>query len=165
MTSQDPCPCGSKKNYSRCCAPFHQGKKEAPTAEAQMRARYSAFARADVEYIMKTLHPKTRDDQNEDDIRAWAEGSEWKKLEILECHQGGESDSTGQVEFLAQYVSGGEVAQHHELSDFEKLDGRWYFKDGRMMGSTVQREGPRIGRNDPCPCGSGKKHKKCCLKA
>ena len=23
--------------------------------------------------------------------------------------------------------------------------------------------GPKIGRNDPCPCGSGKKYKKCCL--
>ena len=29
---------------------------------------------------------------------------------------------------------------------------------------TVVHEGPRIGRNDPCPCGSGKKYKKCCGK-
>jgi hypothetical protein len=28
---------------------------------------------------------------------------------------------------------------------------------------TVQRVAPKVGRNDPCPCGSGKKHKKCCL--
>ena len=28
--------------------------------------------------------------------------------------------------------------------------------------STYRREGPKIGRNDPCPCGSGKKYKKCC---
>lgn len=27
---------------------------------------------------------------------------------------------------------------------------------------TVVHEGPRVGRNDPCPCGSGKKYKKCC---
>jgi len=27
---------------------------------------------------------------------------------------------------------------------------------------TVQRETPKVGRNDPCPCGSGKKYKKCC---
>ena len=27
---------------------------------------------------------------------------------------------------------------------------------------TVVHEGPKIGRNDPCPCGSGKKYKKCC---
>jgi len=30
-------------------------------------------------------------------------------------------------------------------------------------GETVVRTSPKIGRNDPCPCGSGKKHKKCCL--
>lgn len=28
--------------------------------------------------------------------------------------------------------------------------------------TTVQREEPKLGRNDPCPCGSGKKYKKCC---
>lgn|GEM_PF-1511288 len=30
---------------------------------------------------------------------------------------------------------------------------------------TIVRVEPRIGRNDPCPCGSGKKYKKCCLNA
>jgi len=34
-------------------------------------------------------------------------------------------------------------------------------EEGR--GMTVRREGKKIGRNDPCPCGSGKKYKKCCL--
>ena len=32
-------------------------------------------------------------------------------------------------------------------------------------GTTLVRQGPKVGRNDPCPCGSGKKHKKCCLAA
>jgi len=32
-------------------------------------------------------------------------------------------------------------------------------------GVTLIRQGPKVGRNDPCPCGSGKKHKKCCLGA
>ena len=26
----------------------------------------------------------------------------------------------------------------------------------------IKRETPKVGRNDPCPCGSGKKYKKCC---
>lgn len=30
---------------------------------------------------------------------------------------------------------------------------------------TFVRGAPKVGRNDPCPCGSGKKHKKCCLAA
>lgn len=36
-------------------------------------------------------------------------------------------------------------------------------EDFKPSVSTVRRESPRIGRNDPCPCGSGKKYKKCCL--
>ena len=32
----------------------------------------------------------------------------------------------------------------------------------RLVASTFRREGPKPGRNDPCPCGSGKKFKKCC---
>lgn len=34
----------------------------------------------------------------------------------------------------------------------------------RLSGETIRRDGPKVGRNDPCPCGSGKKYKKCCLK-
>ena len=35
---------------------------------------------------------------------------------------------------------------------------------GMKKVETVRREEPKIGRNDPCPCGSGKKYKKCCGK-
>jgi len=41
-------------------------------------------------------------------------------------------------------------------------------EDGDEYGATPEtyvRESPKIGRNDPCPCGSGKKYKKCCLEA
>lgn len=34
--------------------------------------------------------------------------------------------------------------------------------DGSEKGRTVRRSGEKVGRNDPCPCGSGKKYKKCC---
>jgi SEC-C motif-containing protein len=53
--------------------------------------------------------------------------------------------------------------RHHERSVFEKIENRWYFKEGEMMKpKQVRREAPKVGRNDPCPCGSGKKYKKCC---
>jgi uncharacterized protein len=35
----------------------------------------------------------------------------------------------------------------------------------RAIPSPVRRESPKVGRNDPCPCGSGKKFKQCCGKA
>ena len=28
----------------------------------------------------------------------------------------------------------------------------------------IRNKGPRVGRNDPCPCGSGKKYKACCMR-
>lgn len=34
----------------------------------------------------------------------------------------------------------------------------------QKMSTTVRNEGPKVGRNDPCPCGSGLKYKKCCGK-
>ncbi|MBN2032341.1 MAG: preprotein translocase subunit SecA [Deltaproteobacteria bacterium] len=36
--------------------------------------------------------------------------------------------------------------------------------DSAAKQETIKREGKKIGRNDPCPCGSGKKYKKCCGK-
>ncbi|MEW6376586.1 MAG: preprotein translocase subunit SecA, partial [Thermodesulfobacteriota bacterium] len=48
-------------------------------------------------------------------------------------------------------LSRGEIAQ----------SGGRETEDGK--GVTVRREGKKVGRNDPCPCGSGKKYKKCCL--
>ena len=35
--------------------------------------------------------------------------------------------------------------------------------DEEAKQATIRREQPKVGRNDPCPCGSGKKYKKCCL--
>ena len=130
-----------------------------------MRARYTAFAMANVDYIFETHHPKTRDEQNREDIQAWAEGSNWLSLEIVSTKGGKKDDTEGQVEFRAVYETKGVRHNHHELSEFEKSNGKWYFKDGKMVDQTVVRESPRIGRNDPCPCGSGKKYKKCCFKA
>ena len=43
------------------------------------------------------------------------------------------------------------------------VDGNISEKEGGM-NKTVVNEGPKVGRNDPCPCGSGKKYKQCCGK-
>ena len=47
------------------------------------------------------------------------------------------------------------------MKDHEK-ELRAENSDAQPKVETVVHEGPRIGRNDPCPCGSGKKYKKCC---
>lgn len=160
MTS---CPCGTGAPLDECCEPFIDGSGHAPTAEALMRSRYSAYTLARVEYITRTHDPKTIDSHDEAQARKWAEDSEWLGLEIVGTTDGLAAHDTGTVEFIARYRADDEDHEHRERSDFVKRDGRWYFSDGKVLGPmTVRSDGPKIGRNDPCPCGSGKKYKKCC---
>ena len=80
----------------------------------------------------------------------------------LDVQQGGEGDTEGFVDFKAYYTLGGEDITHHEVASFRKEDGVWYFVDGvEVKPRPFKRESKKIGPNEPCPCGSGKKHKKC----
>lgn len=157
------CPCGSGKNFTECCEPYLQGALSAPTAEAMMRSRYSAYVRQDVGYLQKTLTPAQQEDFSEEDTRKWARESQWQGLDIKKTEEGGEGDQRGSVEFTAHFVSNGQPQTHYETALFERVEGEWRYSGMvEQQGQTVRRESPKIGRNDPCPCGSGKKHKKCC---
>lgn len=163
MSSIKPtdCPCGTKRPYAQCCEPYLLGKALAPTPEALMRSRYSAYVKGIIPYLRDSLAPASRGDYDENSVRAWALSSEWLGLEVLAA-QG----ST--VEFIARYRAQGNVVEHRETATFEKQDGRWYFVDGVTESAPqkpVVRETPKPGRNDPCACGSGKKFKKCCAAA
>ncbi len=162
-TAKEHCPCGSEESYAECCGQVHDGHRPPPTAEALLRSRYAAFAKGKVDYLLETAHPDIREDLDEESLRSWAEESKWLGLEIVETQLGGEDDDEGLVEFIAHYEnSDGESVDHHERSYFKKDDGRWYFLDGEpAVREPYRREEPKIGRNDPCHCGSGKKFKKC----
>ncbi len=157
------CYCGSGKDFSDCCEPVLNGSSQAETAEALMRARYSAFAAQQAEFLHESLHPDHRHDHDLAATRKWAENSQWLGLEIVAVEAGGLNDDAGQVEFIATYKESGLVHPYHELSNFRKLDGVWYYLDGDLvLPKTETRTQPKVGRNAPCPCGSGKKYKKCC---
>jgi SEC-C motif-containing protein len=170
------CPCGTGQLYSDCCEPFIKGTKKPPTAEALMRSRYTAYTIKDVGYLERTLAPESRGDFDRESTREWAAKSEWSGLEILSTQKGLETDKKGVVDFVAKYKVGeGKVIEHHEVSQFRKDQaGQWYFVEGEshthedghghgheVVKETFVREEPKIGRNDPCSCGSGKKYKKC----
>ncbi len=157
------CPCGSEREYATCCEPVLSGAALAATAEALMRARYSAYIEGKISFLGESLHPGSRHDWDEAATRKWATQSQWLGLEVRSTENGLEDDDEGMVEFVATYKEDGLLKQHHERSLFRKENGRWYYVDGKLPApETVKREAPKIGRNDPCPCGSGKKHKKCC---
>ena len=102
---------------------------------------------------------------DENASKAWSAAAEWHGLEIISTEKGGPKDKEGIVEFRALYTANGEFCNHHEVSKFVRQGKEWKFADGELVGETpTVREEPKIGRNDPCPCGSGKKYKKCCGK-
>ena len=158
------CPCGNKKPYVECCEPVIKGTRKAATPEECMRARYSAYTQVEVDFIRESTLPSKRSDHDEEGTRQWAQNSEWTGLEIIRADGDEEDEKRGTVEFIASFSEKGQARQHHELASFVKKDGVWYFEDGVAPGvETYVREEPKVGRNDPCPCGSGKKFKKCCL--
>lgn len=157
------CPCGSQKDYADCCRPLIEGEKTADTAEALMRSRYSAHAKKVFDYLFETTLPANRKEDDRKGTEAWSKKLDWQRLDIRRSENGGPDDPAGTVEFVARYRKNSKAFDHHEVAEFVREDGRWYFKDGQPpQTAPAVRQGPKIGRNDPCACGSGKKYKKCC---
>ncbi|HEV7371204.1 YchJ family protein [Arenibaculum sp.] len=154
------CPCGSGRPLEACCGPYLSGDAVPPTPEALMRSRYTAFAVGNLDHLERTLLPGTRDDFDRESVAKWAAGSEWTGLEIRSTEGGGPDDDQGMVEFVAHFRTEGKDLVHHETSRFQRSDGRWWYADGTM--GPPPRRAAKVGRNDPCPCGSGRKYKKCC---
>ncbi|GAB2912744.1 YchJ family protein [Streptomyces heilongjiangensis] len=118
-----PCPCGLPGTYEGCCGRFHAGPAGAPTAEALMRSRYSAFVVRDEAYLLRTWHPRTRPTHVDFDP-----GLRWTGLEILGTSEGSAFHTTGTVTFRASFRGGA----LHERSRFERVDGAWVYVDGEF---------------------------------
>lgn len=163
------CPCrlndDVKIELNQCCGPYLAGLKKSPTAESLMRSRYSAYATHNMDYIKKTHKHDPKDKFDQEASLKWAKESEWKGIVIHKTLNGTEKDQKGIVEFTALYADKktGKSLEHKEKSLFEKINGEWIFLEGQVIGmDPLKRLTPKVGRNDPCYCGSGKKHKKCC---
>jgi SEC-C motif-containing protein len=154
------CPCGRGPDLESCCGPI-LGGAPAPTAEALMRARYTAYTRGAVDFIIATHRPSRDGDVDREATERWSRESEWLGLEIVATEAGGPTDETGTVEFIARWRAGGHDLSHHERSRFAKLDGQWLYVDGKEIKPPPVKSAKVAGRNDPCPCGSGKKYKRC----
>jgi SEC-C motif-containing protein len=159
------CPCGSGLSYAECCEPYIKGALKPPTAEALMRSRYSAYVEHAIDYLIETC--VRREGKKAVDVkqtRDWSEQSVWLGLRILSTGDGGTGDAKGMVEFEASYERNGLKDVHREKAYFKKEDGQWFYEDGEVAPVTVVRSRAKVGRNDPCPCGSGNKYKHCCGK-
>lgn len=166
MSDSNSCSCGSSLGLSQCCLPIIQGKKKAGSAEELLRARYTAFTLGEVDFILTSHHSQTRDQVKREEIEEWSKTSKWLGLNILKVFPL-ESDQAGNahnfITFSAHYESAdGKTHEHSEKSLFKMENKEWKFFDSEQgMAGTYRRAEPKVGRNDPCTCGSGKKYKKC----
>src|SRR5690349_6659067 len=97
------CPCGSELGLEACCGPAISGERPAPTAEALMRSRYTAYTQKKGSYIVETHDPDSREEVDEKATQRWAEETECLQLQVLSTKDGGEKDERGEVEFVARF--------------------------------------------------------------
>ena len=125
IAGHTPCPCGSKSPFADCCRRYISGAELAPTAEALMRSRYSAYASNNLQYVQNTWHP----DSLPADLRL-VPGQSWIGLKIKHTELGQASDESGVVEFIARYKRNGRAKRLHEISYFAKKNNRWLYLRG-----------------------------------
>lgn len=160
------CPCGTGSPYEMCCGMYHNNPGTAPTAEILMRSRYTAFVIRDFNYIAITQKLKENPEQVAADIEDSNDNTQWIKLEVHETEEGLEKDKKGMVSFSAHFKEGKHIGRLSERSLFKKIKKEWFYISGEheveKKTPLVNSDAMKIGRNDPCLCGSGKKYKKCC---
>jgi len=123
-----PCPCQSGEHYEDCCGRYHAGllHLQAPTAEALMRSRYSAFVLDLTDYLLASWHASTRPAR----LEANESGLKWLGLEVRR-HTVVDADHAT-VEFVARSKFAGRAQRLHEISRFVRENGRWFYVDGDL---------------------------------
>ena len=144
------CPCGSGHPYIDCCDPIHRGAVAAHP-EALMRSRYAAHALNNLDYILASWAVEGRASVDVGQLRTWLDSARFGQLRVLRA-------TGNEVEFECWYLQDDQLHHLHDLSLFTQEDGHWRYAASR---APTTRATP-IGRNDRCPCGSGKKYKQCC---
>ncbi|MCB1116469.1 MAG: SEC-C domain-containing protein [Chlamydiia bacterium] len=123
------CPCGSGKSFASCCEPYLKGKENAPTPEALMRSRYTAYTQNDLAYIEKTMDGEALKRFHAERNEKKPEPTEWLKLDVLFSE---EDKERGTVQFIATFRYAGKEHFMHEISTFEKKNGKWYYTKGTV---------------------------------
>jgi len=127
-----------------------------------MRSRYTAYVKGNIDYIEQTCAKDALEVFNRLEVERYIDEMDWQGLDILRVTEGGVEDAHGLVDFAFHLKHKDKPYTQREIASFERIEGRWYYTDSEFnpKGETVHCE--KVGRNDPCPCGSAKKYKKCC---
>ncbi|WP_448211507.1 YchJ family protein [Colwellia sp. MEBiC06753] len=150
------CPCCSNIALEMCCLPIIEQQQHAHSPEALMRSRFTAYALNKAEYILATYHSSQQSAHSLADIQAWAEENQWIELII---HQANSNSTPATIEFSAFYLNNHQLIEMRERSNFTQEKNQWRYVDGTII---THEKITSLTSNDPCPCHSGKKYKKCC---
>lgn len=124
-----------------------------------MRSRFTAHVARDWRYLHVTYRPTARKPYVEEKNVAEIP---WTRL-VIHAHEPGPAPNHAFVDFSAYYATETGEDALHEKSEFARIDGRWLYTRNVRNGPAPARPAtPRVGRNEPCPCGSGRKFKHCC---
>jgi SEC-C motif-containing protein len=159
VTSATPCPCGSGKPFGQCCEPIIRQQRVAANAEEVMRSRFTAHVLGDYAHLHRTDLETAK--QPYEPVQEEEGAVTWTRLEI-HAHEPGPKPELAFVDFTAYFKDGDAERALDEKSEFQKVDGVWYYTRAVRTGPRPIKAPPKVGRNDPCPCGSGKKYKHCC---
>ena len=125
-----------------------------------MRSRFTAHALHDFAHLHRTYLPTAS--------RPYVPEADesprlvWTRL-VIHSHETGSKLNTAFVDFTAYHRDETGEHPHPEKSEFICVDGEWlYSRTVRQGPAPLKATNPKVGRNDPCPCGSGKKFKQCC---
>jgi SEC-C motif-containing protein len=110
--------------FAGCCGRFLAGEAHAPTPEALMRSRYTAFARRDIDYLVAT-HDHPQPERLRQELRSNIGQQHWLKLSVEQVEDG--AADTGYVTFCATFVEAGRMGKFRERSEFHRRSGRWYY--------------------------------------
>lgn len=156
------CYCDSDLSFHDCCEPFLSGEKLPQTSLQLMRSRYTAFVLNKITYIQATMRGEALKCFDYTATELWSKSVTWLGLTII-------SVGNAEVTFDAKYkTSAGNIVYIQEVSKFQRYNNKWYYVSGKKPKKisdsvyTNDDSTVKVGRNASCPCGSGKKYKKCC---
>jgi SEC-C motif-containing protein len=156
-----PCPCGSGQTFAACCDPILKQQRPAATAEQLMRSRFTAHVARDYVHLHRTYLKTAKEPY---DAASNPAPTAWTRLAI-HAHDVGPKPDQAFVDFTAYYREGDAEQALHEKAEFQRIEGTWFYTRAVRQGpAPIKSTQAKVGRNDPCPCGSGKKYKQCCLR-
>lgn len=158
------CPCGTLIEYERCCGCYISHNALPKTPEQLMRSRYTAFTQSNIRYIRETMTGPALQNFNGKELKMWSESVQWLGLEVLAAPQVALNSRQGFVHFIAHFKIDGQKQHIEENSQFIHNGKQWLYVGALNEKSSIDKDlnFSVVNKNAPCPCGSGKKYKRCC---